>query len=131
MPLDGTWDELHLFCVLWLSPTTITAVEDGGNHFTTTEVDNLDPLVKAYLKLQFECPFLLRTTPATRWVAIEIRILIYTMPNFNRNFTIITNYENNVTTYERNDFIWHSCCVCDLGDFFFKRSCKCIISFFI
>ena len=66
MPLDGTCDELHLFCVLGLSPTTITAVEDGGNHFTTTEVDNLDPLVKAYLKLQFECPFLLRTTPATR-----------------------------------------------------------------
>ena len=71
MPFEDGWVELHLVWVFWLFPRTITAVDDGGNHFTTNVRDIFDPLVKANLKWQLECPALLITTPAIRWVAIE------------------------------------------------------------
>ena len=69
--VDDAWVEVHLSWVLGLFPRTMTAVDDGGNHFTTNVLLIFDPLVKANLKWQLECPALLITTPAILWVAIE------------------------------------------------------------
>ena len=69
MPLEDDCVEVHLIWVLF--PRTITAVDDGGSHLTTMDLDIFDPLLKANLKWQLECPVLLRTTPAIRWVAID------------------------------------------------------------
>ena len=72
LPLvDDAWVDVHLNWVFGLFPRTMTAVDDGGNHFTTNVLLILDPLVKANLKWQLECPALLITTPAILWVAIE------------------------------------------------------------
>ena len=69
--LDDAWVDDHLNWVFGLFPRTITAVDDGGNHFTTKVLDILDPFVKENLKWQLECPARLITTPAILWVAIE------------------------------------------------------------
>ena len=72
LPLvDDAWVEVHLNWVFGLFPRTMTAVDDGGNHFTTNVLLIFDPLVKANLKWQLECPALLITTPAILWVAID------------------------------------------------------------
>ena len=72
LPLvDDAWVEVHLNWVFGLFPRTMTAVDEGGNHLTTYVLLIFDPLVKANLKWQLECPALLITTPAILWVAIE------------------------------------------------------------